>query len=85
MPTRSSSGPSRASSRRVSPHAIRRVPGTETLARKGRILDAYCAAIGRDPKVITRSANMPPAITEDPAEIERLKTVFMRDVAPAFR
>jgi len=28
---------------------------------------------------------MPPAITEDPAEIERLKTVFMRDVAPAFR
>ncbi|MEK7715964.1 MAG: TIGR03560 family F420-dependent LLM class oxidoreductase [candidate division NC10 bacterium] len=52
--------------------------GPETLARKGRILDGYCAAIGRDPKAITRSANMPLAITEDPAEIERLKTVFMR-------
>ncbi|MEK7385927.1 MAG: LLM class F420-dependent oxidoreductase, partial [candidate division NC10 bacterium] len=52
--------------------------GPETLARKGRILDGYCAAIGRDPKAITRSANMPLAITEDPVEIERLKTVFMR-------
>ncbi|MBI1963295.1 MAG: TIGR03560 family F420-dependent LLM class oxidoreductase [Candidatus Rokubacteria bacterium] len=52
--------------------------GPETLARKGRILDGYCAAIGRDPKAITRSANMPLAITEDPAEIERLKAVFMR-------
>ena len=52
--------------------------GPEILARKGRILDGYCAAIGRDPKAITRSANMPLAITEDPAEIERLKTVFMR-------
>ncbi len=52
--------------------------GPETLARKGRSLDAHCAALGRDPKAITRSANMPLAITEDPAEIERLRTVFMR-------
>ena len=52
--------------------------GPETLARKGRILDGYCAAAGRDPTAITRSAVMPLAITEDAAECERLKTTVMR-------
>jgi F420-dependent oxidoreductase-like protein len=52
--------------------------GPETLARKGRVLDGYCAAAGRDPKTITRSAVMPLAITEDSAETARLKTTVMR-------
>lgn len=52
--------------------------GPETLLRKGRILDGYCAAVGRDPKTITRSAVMPLAITEDATESARLKTEVMR-------
>src|SRR5574341_2049670 len=52
--------------------------GPEILERKGRILDEYCASIGRPRKAIVRSANMPLAITEDAAEIERLKAAFMR-------
>jgi len=46
--------------------------GPKVLARKGAILDEHCAAVGRDPKTITRSANMVLLITDQPAEIERL-------------
>ena len=46
--------------------------GPETLRHKGEVLDKHCAAVGRDPVQITRSANMPMAITEDPAASERL-------------
>ncbi len=46
--------------------------GPETLRHKGEVLDKHCAAVGRDPVQITRSANMPMAITEDPAAPERL-------------
>ena len=46
--------------------------GPETLRHKGEVLDKHCAAVGRDPAQITRSANMPMAITEDPAAPERL-------------
>src|SRR5499425_570615 len=46
--------------------------GPETLRHKGEVLDKHCAAVGRDPAQITRSANMPMAISEDPVEPERL-------------
>jgi F420-dependent oxidoreductase-like protein len=46
--------------------------GPAVLARKGAILDQHCAAVGRDPKRITRSANMALLITEKKDEVERL-------------
>jgi alkanesulfonate monooxygenase SsuD/methylene tetrahydromethanopterin reductase-like flavin-dependent oxidoreductase (luciferase family) len=46
--------------------------GPKVLAQKGAVLDEHCAAIGRDPKTITRSANMALCITDDKGEIERL-------------
>jgi F420-dependent oxidoreductase-like protein len=46
--------------------------GPEILARKGRILDEYCAAVGRDPKSLTRSADMALALTDDPTEVDRV-------------
>jgi len=61
--------------------------GPETLARKGKILDGYCAEIGRDPKAILRSAVMVPLLSEDRAEIDKLQKIFMtrmgRDEASA--
>jgi F420-dependent oxidoreductase-like protein len=52
--------------------------GPDILGRKGKILDEHCAAVGRDPKTILRSANMPMLISDDKAEVERLRTAFMR-------
>ena len=46
--------------------------GPAVLARKGAILDEHCAAVGRDPKTIRRSANMVLLITERQDEVERL-------------
>src|SRR2546427_10187540 len=46
--------------------------GPGVLARKGAVLDAHCAAVGRDPKTITRSANMVLLITDRKDEVERL-------------
>ena len=46
--------------------------GPHVLARKGAILDEHCAAVGRDPKTITRSANMVLLITDRKDEIDRL-------------
>jgi F420-dependent oxidoreductase-like protein len=46
--------------------------GPATMARKGQILEHHCAAVGRDPRAILRSANMVLALTEDRAEMERL-------------
>jgi len=46
--------------------------GPGVLAHKGRILDAHCAAVGRDPTTLTRSANMALLITDDADEIARL-------------
>jgi F420-dependent oxidoreductase-like protein len=46
--------------------------GPLVLARKGAILDEHCAAVGRDPKTITRSANMALLITDKREEVERL-------------
>jgi F420-dependent oxidoreductase-like protein len=48
--------------------------GPEVLGRKGALLDGYCQAAGRNPRSITRSANMALLFTEDRAEIDRLYT-----------
>ena len=44
--------------------------GPQVLARKGKILDEHCAAVGRDPKTITRSANMALLITDKKDEVD---------------
>ncbi|MBI2207358.1 MAG: TIGR03560 family F420-dependent LLM class oxidoreductase [Candidatus Rokubacteria bacterium] len=46
--------------------------GPETHARKRKILDDHCAALGRDPKTLLRSANMPVVISDDAAEVRRV-------------
>jgi F420-dependent oxidoreductase-like protein len=52
--------------------------GPEILGRKGRLLDGYCREVGRDPKTLTRSANMPVLVTDDPTEVDRLRSLFMK-------
>jgi F420-dependent oxidoreductase-like protein len=52
--------------------------GPETLTRKGKILDDYCAELGRDPRTLRRSANMALLITDDREEIARLVTTVSR-------
>ena len=51
--------------------------GPATQARKDRIVEEHCAAVGRDPKTLLRSANMPLLITENRAEVERLRDQVM--------
>jgi len=46
--------------------------GPKTAARKGAILDEHCAAVGRDPKTITRAVNMALMITDKTSEIDKL-------------
>jgi F420-dependent oxidoreductase-like protein len=46
--------------------------GPKVLAQKGKVLDEHCAAVGRDPKTITRSANMALWITDKKADVDRL-------------
>ena len=46
--------------------------GPKVLARKGKILDEHCAAVGRDPRSITRSGNMALLITDKKAEVEQV-------------
>jgi F420-dependent oxidoreductase-like protein len=57
--------------------------GPATLARKGALLDGYCAELGRDPKRITHSANMPLLFTEASAEIESLRTALRKRMGMA--
>jgi F420-dependent oxidoreductase-like protein len=52
--------------------------GPETLARKGKVLDGYCAELGRDPRRLRRSANMALALTEDRTEVARLAEAVQR-------
>ncbi|MGH7266848.1 MAG: TIGR03560 family F420-dependent LLM class oxidoreductase [Candidatus Rokuibacteriota bacterium] len=52
--------------------------GPDALARKGKILEEHCAAAGRDPATIHRSANMLLLLTDDLGAIESLKDQFMR-------
>jgi F420-dependent oxidoreductase-like protein len=46
--------------------------GPEILTRKGKVLDEHCAAVGRDPRTIVRSANLALAITDSAADVDRL-------------
>jgi F420-dependent oxidoreductase-like protein len=51
--------------------------GPETFAQKGKILEEHCAAQGRDPGSILRSANMALVITDDRAEVTRVERAYM--------
>jgi F420-dependent oxidoreductase-like protein len=51
--------------------------GPETLQHKGKILDGHCTALGRDPRRILRSANMPFLISEDRGAITRLEQTYI--------
>ncbi len=46
--------------------------GPQVLRRKGPILDEHCAAVGRDPRAVTRSLNMALMITDRKDEADRL-------------
>jgi alkanesulfonate monooxygenase SsuD/methylene tetrahydromethanopterin reductase-like flavin-dependent oxidoreductase (luciferase family) len=46
--------------------------GPKVLAHKGRVLDEHCAAVGRPPGTIRRSANMALLITDRRAEVDAL-------------
>jgi alkanesulfonate monooxygenase SsuD/methylene tetrahydromethanopterin reductase-like flavin-dependent oxidoreductase (luciferase family) len=46
--------------------------GPKVLARKGAILEEHCAAVGRDPKSITRSCNMALLVTDKKDEVDQL-------------
>ena len=52
--------------------------GPDILAQKGKILEGYCAAIGRDPKTILRSAVMVPVLSEDRTQIDKIQQIFMQ-------
>jgi len=51
--------------------------GPEIHARKAKVLAEHCAAAGRDPATLRRSANMLLLLTDRRSEIEGLKTQFM--------
>ena len=52
--------------------------GPDILARKGKRLDDYCAALGRDPRALVRSVNTPVLVTDDRAEVDKLAGAVMR-------
>ena len=47
--------------------------GPDMLGRKSAILAEHCAKVGRDPRSIVRSTNMPLLLTEKPEEIEKFR------------
>jgi F420-dependent oxidoreductase-like protein len=51
--------------------------GPATLAAKGKILDGHCATVGRDPKQILRSAVMVLVLSDDAAEVDKMRKAFM--------
>jgi alkanesulfonate monooxygenase SsuD/methylene tetrahydromethanopterin reductase-like flavin-dependent oxidoreductase (luciferase family) len=46
--------------------------GPETMQRKIQVLEDHCAAVGRDPAAITRSANMPLLFSDKVEKCEQL-------------
>jgi F420-dependent oxidoreductase-like protein len=52
--------------------------GPRILAAKNAILDQHCAAVGRDPKKILRSAVMPLVISDDKADVEKVRQAAMK-------
>ncbi|HEU5321112.1 MAG TPA: LLM class F420-dependent oxidoreductase [Methylomirabilota bacterium] len=57
--------------------------GPRTLRRKAAILDRHCAELGRDPRRVTRSANMLLLFSDDPAEVDRQRTTLTRRLGMA--
>jgi len=49
--------------------------GPRILGAKNAILDQHCATVGRDPKKILRSAVMPLVISDDKADVEKLRQI----------
>ena len=56
--------------------------GPKTVAKKGAILDEHCAAVGRDPKTVTRSANMSLLITDKKSDIDALAETIGKRMGP---
>ncbi len=56
--------------------------GPKTVAKKGAILDEHCAAVGRDPKAVTRAANMSLLITDKKSEIDALAENIGKRMGP---
>ena len=52
--------------------------GPRILAAKNAILDKHCATVGRDPKKILRSAVMPLVISDDKADVERVRQASIK-------
>jgi F420-dependent oxidoreductase-like protein len=52
--------------------------GPRILGAKNKILNDHCAAVGRDPKAILRSAVMPLVISDDRAEVEKVRQLAMK-------
>ncbi len=46
--------------------------GPETMQHKIQVLEKHCAAVGRDPGTIMRSANMPLLFSDEPQAVEQL-------------
>jgi F420-dependent oxidoreductase-like protein len=51
--------------------------GPATLAAKGKILEGHCASVGRNPKEILRSAVMVLVMSDDAAEVEKMRKAYM--------
>jgi len=52
--------------------------GPRILGAKNAILNEHCAKVGRDPKTILRSAVMPIALSDDKAEVEKVRQLAMK-------
>jgi F420-dependent oxidoreductase-like protein len=52
--------------------------GPRILAAKNAILNSHCATVGRDPKKILRSAVMPLVISDDKADVERVRQACIK-------
>ena len=52
--------------------------GPRILAAKNAILDDHCATVGRDPKKILRSAVMPLVISDEKADVERVRQACIK-------
>src|SRR4029453_11705528 len=51
--------------------------GPATLAAKGKILEGHCASVGRNPKEILPSAVMVLVMSDDAAEVEKMRKAYM--------
>jgi F420-dependent oxidoreductase-like protein len=52
--------------------------GSRILGAKNRILDQHCTTVGRDPKTILRSAVMPLVISDDTADVEKVRQAAIK-------